>query len=197
MKRFAAVIVLSTSLAAVPAMADHNGALDVGGVIGAAVGGYLGSKVGHGTGRAAATAAGAVGGYLVGEKISHDQRGRAASHGKYYGHQQATYQHRGYHETRVHPIRETYVARSDSNVRAGPGTRYPVVGGLHRHERVRVIGQVEGSNWYMVDNGGHRAFVYAPLLEPRGHYRRGNNDSHSGYSGYYDGHTRYNTASDR
>jgi hypothetical protein len=82
----------------------------------------------------------------------------------------------GHRESRVLPINGTFAARTTSNVRAGPGTRFHVTDRLHRHERVQVVGRVQGRNWYMIRNHGRSGFVYAPLLRP----------AHNNYRGSYD-----------
>lgn len=175
MKRFVTILVLSTGLAAGPAMAGHdNGRLlskeNVGGAIGATVGAFVGSKIGKGNGRLATTAAGAVGGFLIGENVAHNYRGRG----------DRSFAHREYRTARVYPMDETLVARTTSNVRAGPSTRFHVTDQLYRHERVRVVGKVGGRNWYMISTHGRRGFVYAPLLRPdhHGRHRGWGHDDH-------------------
>lgn len=158
MKRFAMILVLSTGLAAAPAMAGkRDDGVSVGGAIGATVGAFLGSKVGDGKGRLVTTAAGAVGGYIIGENVAHNGYGR---HGGWHGH------HRYGQKMRIYPIREPYYATTTSNVRAGPSTRFGITGRLYRHERVEVVGKVGGRDWYLIHDHGRRGFVYAPLLRP-------------------------------
>lgn len=84
MKRLALILVLSTGLAAGPALADHGGRNllnreNIGGAIGAALGGLAGNKIVEGKGQPAATAAGAVGGFLIGKNIAHNYGGRRYS----------------------------------------------------------------------------------------------------------------------
>jgi len=183
MKRTMIILVLSTALAASPAMADHKPGLltkeNVGGAIGATVGGLLGAQVGHGDGQLAATAVGAVGGYIVGRDVGHNYYGgrRHYGAGKTYGRT-----HRS-HRPRLHPIHETYMAKCTSNVRAGPGTRFRIVDRLHNRERVRVIGKVRGRNWYMVRTRHGRGFVYAPLLRPARYGHRSYRDAGRGDRG--------------
>lgn len=213
MKRFATIVVLSTILVAGPVMADHGGGNllsrdNVGGAIGAAVGGFLGSKLGDGKARLATTAAGAVGGFLIGENVARNYRpggyAPAPSSGPRYtgaydnsagyrpasgynvGHRPSTCcdDDRDYRD-RVHPIHETYIAKCTSNIRSGPSTRYHVVGQLHDREPVKVVGKVQGRDWYMVQTGYQRGYVYAPLLRPA---RYGHNDR--GRYGWDDGFRR-------
>jgi len=176
MKRLIATIVLSTGLAASPAMADHDGRNllnreNLGGAIGAAIGGLAGNKIVDGKGQSAATAAGAVGGFLVGKNIAHNYRGgghRADRRSGYRAHRGRN-QPRGHRKRSVSPINRTFVARTTSNVRAGPSTRYSITNRLHRRERVHVIGKVQGRNWFMVKTDRRRGYIYAPLLRPARH----------------------------
>jgi uncharacterized protein YgiM (DUF1202 family) len=176
MKRITTIVVLCTGLATAPVMAGQaqRGGLsdeNVGGVIGATVGGLLGSQIGHGDGRAAATAVGAVGGYIVGRNVVH-YNGRGYSGRRHYR------SHRRYDRDdhrrppRIERIDRTFRARTTSNVRSGPSTRFRVVDQLYDHERVHVIGKVRGRNWFFIKTGYRRGFVYAPLLRPEHHGHR-------------------------
>jgi len=210
MKRLITTIVLTTGLAAGPVMADHDGSNllnkeNIGGAIGAAVGGLAGNKIVDGKGQSAATAAGAVGGFLLGKNIAHNYGGtRHRSHG-YSGRRGYEQRHdsrgrssqRGYeqrHDSRGHRdaklsrINETFIAKTSSNVRSGPGTRYSITDRLHRQESVYVVGKVPHRNWYMVRAHGRRGFVYAPLLMPS-HY---GNQSDSLYQSSHNGRYRHN-----
>lgn len=182
MKRMITILVLSTGLAATPAMAgDANRLLtseNVGGAVGATVGGLLGSQIGDGDGQLAATAAGAVGGYIVGRDIGHNYKsGYPGGYRQKYRDDRRDYRrghdrdHDRRHSRRLRPIDKTFRARTASNVRSGPGTRFRVIDQLYHRERVHVIGKVRGRNWFMVRTGHRRGFVYAPLLRPdhRGH----------------------------
>ncbi|HSH41930.1 MAG TPA: SH3 domain-containing protein [Arenicellales bacterium] len=187
MKRLIATIVLSTGLVAAPAMAEHGGGNllnreNLGGAIGAAIGGLAGNKIVDGKGQSAATAAGAVGGFLVGKNIAHNYRGgkhRADRHPGYRG-QRGRYEPRGHRKQSVSPINRTFVARTTSNVRAGPSTRYSITNRLHRRERVHVIGKVQGRNWFLVRTDRRRGYVYAPLLRPARH------DGYRAHGGWQD-----------
>jgi surface antigen len=64
-------------------------------------------------------------------------------------------------------INRYHVANTNINVRGGPGTDYVILHTLARGQRVPVIGKVEGSDWYMIAEGGRGSgFLYAPLLPP-------------------------------
>lgn len=169
---------------------------NIGGAIGAAIGGLAANKIVDGKGQPAATAAGAVGGFLIGKNIAHNYGGSysgepyaAPRHTTTYRQTSGYVPARSYQPSRsyqpkrnykqrdccdyddgyrygIHPIHATYVAKCTSNVRSGPGTRYHVVDQLYEHERVRVVGKVEGRNWYQVKTGYGTGYVYAPLLRP-------------------------------
>lgn len=196
MKRLITIVVLSTGLAAGPAIADHEGSNilnreNLGGAIGAAIGGLAGNKIVDGKGQSAATAAGAVGGFLLGKNVAHNYSGSGHESSRHSGYRryepdQKSYSHRGksyrqhapsrksydHRSTRLSRINDTFVARTTSNVRAGPGTGYSITDRLRRREPVHVVGKVRHRNWYMVKANGRRGFVYAPLLvQPRQGYR--------------------------
>lgn len=144
MKRLVTIVVLSTGLIAGPAAADHED-------------NNLLTKENIG---------GAVGRFPLGEKVAHNYYGgkhRSGYRHYRHGHVSRTYQ------PSVYPMKEILVARTTSNVRAGPGTRFAVTGRLYRHERVFVVGKVKHRNWYMIRDHGRHGFVYAPLLTR--HYR--------------------------
>lgn len=64
-------------------------------------------------------------------------------------------------------IGATYIANSGSNVRGGPGTDYRSVGSLSSGQRVQVIGQVQGNDWYLIsEDGAANGFVSTRLLLP-------------------------------
>ncbi len=214
MKRLITTIVLATGLAAGPVMADHQGSNllnkeNVGGAIGAAIGGLAGNKIVDGKGQSAATAAGAVGGWLLGSNVARNYGGYGgARHGStahsgyreqsgYSGYNEQSRRYDSYNQghdsyshrqNRLNSINETFVAKTTTNVRAGPGTGYSIIDRLHRRESVHVVGKVHNRNWYMVRAHGRQGFVYAPLLT-RPHY--GYRDD-SRYSGYRDDHYGHN-----
>lgn len=188
---------------------------NVGGALGATLGAVVGSQFGDGNGQLATTAVGAVGGYVVGRNVAHNyqgggyqrgrderggyQRGRyksdrhRSSKRSHYRKNERRYKNERRHESRsrrkprIQPVRELYVARTASNVRSGPSTRFRVVDQLRDHERVRVVGKVQGRNWYMVRARHGKGFVYAPLLRPahggHGHYKRHDENERRGYRG--------------
>ncbi len=67
----------------------------------------------------------------------------------------------------VIPKTGTYAITADANVRKGPGTKNKIIGSLKRGERVQIIGQVEGKDWYAVQKGGEiLGFVYSKIMMP-------------------------------
>jgi uncharacterized protein YgiM (DUF1202 family) len=170
MKRFATILVLSAAIAASPAMAGDRE--NIGGAIGATVGAFVGSNVGHGTARLATTAAGAVGGFIIGQNIAHNDRDRYQWTHTYHDPRRRSYGH----AIEIRPINGIFEARTTSNVRTGPSTRYGITDRLYRRQHVKVIGKVEGRSWFVVETHHRRGFVYAPLLRPDHDWRRDDHD---------------------
>ncbi len=71
--------------------------------------------------------------------------------------------------TKVPPldiIGQTYRAKTNSNLRGGPGTDYVKVGSLDQNEAVNVVGKVRDKDWYLISHDGvGSGFIYASLLE--------------------------------
>ncbi len=64
-------------------------------------------------------------------------------------------------------VAKTYQAKKNVNLRAGPSTKTPVVGGLVSGERFTAIGKVGGDKWIMVGiNGKAVGYVFASLVKP-------------------------------
>ncbi|WP_274627274.1 DUF1236 domain-containing protein [Arvimicrobium flavum] len=55
-------------------------------------------------------------------------------------------------------------ATTDLNVRAGPGTQYPVIGVIGAGQNAMLTGCVKNSRWCAVDEGGKPGFVYSSYL---------------------------------
>jgi hypothetical protein len=51
------------------------------------------------------------------------------------------------------------------NVRGGPGTTYPVVGGLYPKQVVRVVGKSQAGDWWAIDLEGQTGWVFAELVD--------------------------------
>jgi len=61
------------------------------------------------------------------------------------------------------------IALNGVNVRGGPGTNYPVVGGLAAGDRAEIIGKNPESDWWqIVLPGGVEGWVYGPLVDAQG-----------------------------
>jgi len=54
------------------------------------------------------------------------------------------------------------------NLRQGPGTNYPLVGGLAAGEALPIVGRSVDGNWWAVAFGGGTAWVFAPLATVEG-----------------------------
>lgn len=64
-------------------------------------------------------------------------------------------------------IGEDYTATTTANVRGGPGTDYVVVDSLPKGSVTRVVGKVDGADWYLVSkNNAGSGFVAGSLLKP-------------------------------
>jgi surface antigen len=58
-----------------------------------------------------------------------------------------------------------YTADANVNVRGGPGTEFAILHTLPRGSHVPVIGKVEGTDWYMIAEGGvGSGFLYGPIM---------------------------------
>ncbi len=53
-------------------------------------------------------------------------------------------------------------ANSNANLRAGPGTQYPIVGNVQKGDRVRPVAQSGSGQWLQLDSG---YWIYAPLVD--------------------------------
>ncbi|MEN8174172.1 MAG: SH3 domain-containing protein [Pseudomonadota bacterium] len=166
---------------------------NVGKAIGAVTGALIGSQIGGGSGKVAAVAVGTLAGYWIGGEIGRslseqDRAGIAQTTEQALetGESQAwqnpetgVYTKVSVHDdtgssSRLSRLQESpllehinayYVASSNVNVRGGPGTKYEILHGLKRGERVPVVGKVVDRDWYMIAEGGQGSgFVYAPLL---------------------------------
>ena len=51
--------------------------------------------------------------------------------------------------------------RVNANLRAGPGTEYPILGGRFRGALVEIVGKTEDGTWQLLDNG---IWVFASLV---------------------------------
>jgi len=57
---------------------------------------------------------------------------------------------------------ETVVVKVNANLRQGPGTTYPIVGGATAGQTLTVVGQNEAGDWYQLASG---AWIFAALVE--------------------------------
>ena len=52
-----------------------------------------------------------------------------------------------------------------ANVRSGPGTDFPVVGGLYENEQAALLGRNLGGDWVQVELPESVGWIFAPLVE--------------------------------
>jgi len=52
-----------------------------------------------------------------------------------------------------------------ANVRAGPGTAFPVVGGLYQDEKAPLLGRSQAGDWLQVQLPDSLGWIFAPLVE--------------------------------
>ena len=50
------------------------------------------------------------------------------------------------------------------NVRVGPGTNYPIIGGANPGQRFPITGRSSVGDWWEIDYGGRKGWVYAQLV---------------------------------
>jgi uncharacterized protein YgiM (DUF1202 family) len=63
-------------------------------------------------------------------------------------------------------VNAAFVASSNANLRAAPGTNAVIVGRIAAGQRVWVPAQVAGQPWYLVSDGGvAQGYVSAPLMK--------------------------------
>lgn len=74
--------------------------------------------------------------------------------------------------TRPAAAQEYALVTVNLHMRAGPGTRYPVIVTIPERRNVRVFGCVRGYTWCDVAWAGHRGWVYARYLAYMYHDRR-------------------------
>lgn len=170
------VVALSAATLSAPASADHNRGFftneNIGRIVGTGVGALLGSEVGKGRGNDAAIAAGAVGGYILGGKIGRDWNGGKRHGNTAYRSHSSQPRRNGYLQPvqampELEVIDSPFYANTTSNVRGGPSMKYVIVEGLRPGERVRVLGRVVDTNWYMIAQQDIiQGFVHMNLLEP-------------------------------
>jgi len=60
------------------------------------------------------------------------------------------------------PESATVVVKVNANLRQGPGTTYPIVGGASAGQTLTVVGQNEAGDWYQLAGG---AWIFAELVE--------------------------------
>ena len=62
------------------------------------------------------------------------------------------------------PLAVITVIVEGANLRAGPGTDYPVVGGLYQNARAPLLGRNQSGDWLQLQLPDGPAWIYAPLV---------------------------------
>lgn len=57
------------------------------------------------------------------------------------------------------------VTAESLNVRSGPGTTYPVIGGLSLGDEVEVVGKNDTGSWLQITYEGGRGWVFATYID--------------------------------
>jgi uncharacterized protein YraI len=65
---------------------------------------------------------------------------------------------------RLETVAGAWVAAKAANLRAGPGTDFPVVGGVRPGDRLDVLGRAPGTEWFAVRQGKASAFIHTRLV---------------------------------
>ncbi|WP_158044064.1 SH3 domain-containing protein [Skermanella pratensis] len=65
---------------------------------------------------------------------------------------------------RFETVQGTWVAAKAANLRAGPGTDFPIVGGVRPGDPLHVLGRAPGTEWLAVRQGSSQAFIHTRLI---------------------------------
>ena len=63
------------------------------------------------------------------------------------------------------PVPQVTIIVEGANLRAGPGTDFPVVGGLYQDEQAALLGRNQSGDWLHVQLPETTAWIYAPLVQ--------------------------------
>ncbi len=62
------------------------------------------------------------------------------------------------------PVAGRWQVGKAANLRAGPSTDFPVVGGIKAGQALEVLGKVPGAEWFAVKMGDRHAYIHTRLL---------------------------------
>jgi hypothetical protein len=62
------------------------------------------------------------------------------------------------------PVAGRWQVGTAANLRAGPSTDFPVVGGIKAGQALEVLGKVPGAEWFAVKMGDRHAYIHTRLL---------------------------------
>jgi hypothetical protein len=66
--------------------------------------------------------------------------------------------------TSFEPVAGRWQVGKAANLRAGPSTDFPVVGGIKAGQALEVLGKVLGAEWFAVKMGDRHAYIHTRLL---------------------------------
>ncbi|GAB4563896.1 MAG: hypothetical protein Kow0047_13190 [Anaerolineae bacterium] len=66
------------------------------------------------------------------------------------------------------PMPPAAVPNTNMNVRAGPGTNYPIIGAARAGQTFLITGKNPQGDWWQIDYNGRTGWLYAPLTVPQG-----------------------------
>lgn len=152
----ATIATTTTANAGVTSCNSTGGRQEAGALIGALLGGVIGNQVAkneRGIGTAVGVGLGAAAGSAIGCKQQDDRAEREAA---YY---RDAYQ-----------ASNTFVARSNVNIRSAPSTRAAKVGGLRYGETFQSMGATRDGQWVLVGRKGYRVgYVASGYVTPAGY----------------------------
>ena len=66
--------------------------------------------------------------------------------------------------TNFEPVAGRWQVGKAANLRAGPSTDFPVVGGIKAGQALEVLGKVPGAEWFAVKMGDRHAYIHTRLV---------------------------------
>jgi len=66
--------------------------------------------------------------------------------------------------TNFEPVAGRWQVGKAANLRAGPSTDFPIVGGIKAGQPLEVLGKVPGAEWFAVKMGERHAYIHTRLL---------------------------------
>jgi Bacterial SH3 domain len=66
--------------------------------------------------------------------------------------------------TNFEPVAGRWQVGKAANLRAGPSTDFPIVGGIKAGQPLEILGKVPGAEWFAVKMGERHAYIHTRLL---------------------------------